>query len=368
MLKKKIKVENWLFDQALWILLEFGEIEEAFYVLSLKDGLQRRDNGTGSLKLSSALWGALLDAAAQLQLHSATGMVWENQVQSSYLKPATGTCLAVLAVAARHGDVSLATDVFRVLTERETAFTTHHYELLITTYLNANDLTAALSIIPIMVGANLRVHAGTCQPLFWYLHKEKEGQSSQPMAAFNILQGLEASGRKVPTAAINACIQASIALDRFEEAIEIYKALHTVSHAGPDTQTFNILFRGCHMNNRKELAMFFANEMIQLGLRPDRLTYDRLICVCLQAGDLEDALLYYQEMRSLKVRRGSMQFMKPRRGTWELLIGRCVTAGDIRAVALLKDYKKYQEEPRIGVERAVQTRFEDSIVLCRTGM
>lgn len=367
MLKKKVRVENWLFDQGLWILLEFNEVEEAFYVLSLKDGLQRRGNATGSVKLSSALWGAMLDAAAQRQLHDAISMVWNNQVQPGYLKPATGTCMSVLAVAARHGDVSLATDVFRVLTERETIFTTHHYELLVTTYLNANDLSAALSVILIMVDTNIRVTAGTCQPLFWYLRKEKEGQPSRPMAAFHLLQGLEASGRKVPTAAINACIQASIALNRFEEAIEIYKALHTVSHSGPDTQTFNILFRGCHMNNRKELAMFFANEMIQLGLKPDRLTYDRLICVCLQAGDLEDALLYYQEMRSLKAKRGSAQTMQPRRGTWELLINRCVTVGDVRAVALLNDYKQHQDEPRIALERVVQARFDDAVVSSSTG-
>lgn len=68
MITKKIKVESWLFDKAMWILLEFGEVEEAFYVLSLKDGIQRRSNGMGSARLSSALWGALLDAAARTHL------------------------------------------------------------------------------------------------------------------------------------------------------------------------------------------------------------------------------------------------------------------------------------------------------------
>jgi pentatricopeptide repeat protein len=291
--------------------------------------------------------------------------VWHAQVQPGYLKPATGSCLSVLALAARHGDVHLATDVFRVLTARETVFTTHHYELLISTYLNAGDLSAALSVILIMVDANLRINEGTCQPLFLYMRNEEPSAPSRPMAAFNLLQDLEAAGRKVPTAAINACIQATISLKRFEEAIEIYKALHTVSHSGPNTQTFNILFRGCHMNARKELAMFFANEMIQLNLKPDQLTYDRLICVCLQADDIEDALLYYQEMRSLKAKPGSAQVMKPRRGTWELLIGRCVALGDDRAVALLKDYKQDQDEPRIAVERAVKARFEEGIIISR---
>jgi pentatricopeptide repeat protein len=68
MIRKQVRVESWLFDKALWMLLEFGEVEEAFYVLSLKQELQSAGTGTGSAKLSSALWGALLDAAAQRQL------------------------------------------------------------------------------------------------------------------------------------------------------------------------------------------------------------------------------------------------------------------------------------------------------------
>lgn len=70
MVKNKIRVEKWLFDQTLWTLLEYGEVEEAFYVLSLKDSVQRQGS-TGGRKLnSSALWSALLDSAAQKQLVS----------------------------------------------------------------------------------------------------------------------------------------------------------------------------------------------------------------------------------------------------------------------------------------------------------
>jgi pentatricopeptide repeat protein len=287
-------------------------------------------------------------------------MVWNNQVQPGYLKPGTGACLSILALAAKHGDVHLATDVFRVLTERETVFTTHHYELLVNTYLNGNDLSAALSVILIMVDSNLKVDAGTCQPLFWYLRNENPGEESRPMTAFTLLQDFEASGRKVPTAAINACIHASIVLNRLEEAIEIYKALHTVSRAGPNTDTFNMLFKGCRLNVRKELAMFFANEMIQLGVKPDRITYDRLITVCLQSDNLEDALLYYEEMRSTPVKAGSKRMMQPRRMTWEALMFRCVEKDDERAVALLRDYKQHEEEPRKPVEKTVKARFDEA--------
>ena len=272
-----------------------------------------------------------------------------TQVQPGYLKPPTATCVAVLSIASRNGDVQLATDVFRLLTERETTFTTHHYELLIETHLKAGDLAAAVSVILIMVDANLKVTAETCHPLYWYLRNEKPDAPSRPIAAFKLLQDEEAKGRKVPTAAVNACIQASIALSRLEEAIEMYKALHSVSPTGPNTQTFNILFQGCSKASRKDLAMFLASEMIELDLQPDRLTYDRLIIVCMQARELDDALAYYEEMRELG--------MRPRRGTYEMLITQAAAKGDERCVALLRDFRDGGDVVTRAVERAVGERF-----------
>lgn len=68
MVKKNVRVESWLFDKAMWMLLEFGEVDEAFYVLGLKEEVQRsKGNATGSVQVSEGLWTALLDAAAKHQ-------------------------------------------------------------------------------------------------------------------------------------------------------------------------------------------------------------------------------------------------------------------------------------------------------------
>jgi len=361
MVRSATRIEGWLFDKAMWMLLEFDEVEEAFYVLSLKEARRRAKSqrSTATSIISEALWGALLDAAGRQQLAEHASKVWMAQVQPGHLKPATGTCLAVLALAAHHGLVPLATDVLRVLTERATPLTTHHYELLLATYLNANDLDSALSVLLIMAEASLKVDEGTCNPLFKYLCVEPDAgtEPSRPIHAFTLLRALEASGRTIPTAVVNACIQASISVSGLHDALEIYKELHTVARAGPNTQTFNILFRGCYLVERKELAMFLVNEMIQLGLKPDRITYDRLILVCLKVGDLEDALSYYEELVTQRVATGK-KCNTPRRKTWELLISKCVDQGDGRAVALLAAYKKGVDEPRRDVERAVVGRFQ----------
>ena len=254
-------------------------------------------------------------------------MIWHSQVVPGHLNPSTGTCLNALSVAARSFDVKLATDVFRVLSERNTLFTPHHYESLLQCYLGANDLPSALHILLIMQDSALKITEDELHPLYLYLTKDP----ARPMNTFMHLQDLERSGKKIPTPAVNVCIKAAIMQSSLTTAIELYKALSSVAHAGPTTQTFNELFRGCHMHNRKELAMYLAAEMIDLGISPDRLTYDRLILTCCNAGDLEDAIGYYEEMVA--------EGMAPRRRTHETLVHHAWRKGDPRCVALLRAYK-----------------------------
>ncbi|KAF2683998.1 hypothetical protein K458DRAFT_389224 [Lentithecium fluviatile CBS 122367] len=354
MIRQRTKVEKWLWDKTMWMLLEFGEVEEAFYVLNLRQNVE----GPG-VKLSNSLWQQLLDAGARNHLAEATAMIWNTQVQPGYLKPPTGTCIHALSVAARAGDVKLATDVFHMLAERGIALQSHHYEALMESYLANDDLYAALAVTIYMHESVLKLSQDALHPLFTYLSKKEE----RPMEAFTMLQGFADQEKKtVPIAAINTCIHASVMQSRLAEAIDMYKALHTVSNAGPNAQTFNNLLRGCHFQGRKQLAMLLASEMIQLNIAPDRLTYDRLILVCMKAGDLNDALLYYEEMRE--------QGLEPRKRTHEMLVEKCVDAGDGRAVALVGAYKGTSgadQQRAVVLERLVRARFEEGDAVKRQG-
>lgn len=70
MCAKKVRIEDWVWSEAMWSLLEFEEVEEAFYVLGLKESMGGSETtGTAyGVKLSNALWGAMLDAAAKQQM------------------------------------------------------------------------------------------------------------------------------------------------------------------------------------------------------------------------------------------------------------------------------------------------------------
>jgi hypothetical protein len=66
MLNDGVRIDPWLWDKAIWILLEFGEVGEALHVLSLKQNI----SGNVDAGLSSILWTQLLDVAGKTHLVS----------------------------------------------------------------------------------------------------------------------------------------------------------------------------------------------------------------------------------------------------------------------------------------------------------
>jgi len=59
MIAQRVPVDSWLWDKTIWLLLDYGEIEEAYQTLLL-----RQNHGSG--KLTIALWTHFLDRAAQV--------------------------------------------------------------------------------------------------------------------------------------------------------------------------------------------------------------------------------------------------------------------------------------------------------------
>lgn len=116
--------------------------------------------------------------------------------------------------------------------------------------------------------------------------------------------------------------------------------------------------------------MLLVEEMISMGVKPDRLTYDRLILVCLGAGDLEDALLYYEEMRNTKngdvskatdssTTNGAME-MYPRPATWASLVAKCVEMDDVRGVAVYRELIQHGGYVGKETERKLKEKFVEA--------
>ncbi len=236
--------------------------------------------------------------------------------------------------AARHDDAYLATDVFRILGNRKTKFELHQYETLLEAYVGSGNIKTALTILCIMKDSGLEPEEGSTRSLFQHLRQDVR----RPQQVFTILSELRKDGRTIPTSAVNCVIEASIHLGDLPRAIEQYKQLHTLCPDGPNLATFNALFRGCNTAHRKDLAMFLASEMLALNITPDALTYDRLLLVCLDQDDYEDAFRYFEEMTG----RGWI----PRQGTLVAMVKKCAERGDERA------FEMYRELQAEGIDTA----------------
>jgi pentatricopeptide repeat protein len=254
--------------------------------------------------------------------------VWKKRVQTHYISPPLDVYLNVLTAAARQGDTELATNIFTELSARDVVFEHQHYEMLVEAYITSGDVETALSVMCVMQESKLYPNSRTTRPLFKYLSRSPD----RPNEIFESLRALQHFGKRVPTAALNCVMEGAIFHQDLELAVEFYKALHEICPRGANVDTFNELLRGCHYGKRKDLALLLASELLALGLKPDNLTYDRMLIVCTNENDYEDALQYYAEMRRQRV--------EPRSGTLLYLIKTLVKGTDERVFGIVDDLEE----------------------------
>ena len=328
--KQGVPIQSTLFDTIVYTLCSIEEFDEAMKLM------QHRMASSDAL-ISPILWAHFLDECSRSLHHPGTQLAWRCQVQQNYLNPSSGMCINILNTAVRHGDVELATDVFRTLEKRKQSLQPHHYEAVLESWLASSNVKAAFTVLCAMASAGMQPPEASTRAIYIYLAVHK----ILVKEALKVLHVLVDSGSKVPHAAINVIIEAYIHHSDLASAIETYQTLHTIVPSGPNTATFNALIRGCADGNRKDLAMFFASEMLALKIPPNALTYDRLILTCLdwatQGEDgFEDAWKYFEEMRNMG--------WWPRAGTLkELAINGCLL-GDKRVDALVNEERGLDEQ------------------------
>ncbi|KAL9004319.1 MAG: hypothetical protein Q9188_002861 [Gyalolechia gomerana] len=333
--REGIRVAPWLYDMLIYNLCDAGEYDEALSILQFRveDGEQL---------LSGTVWYYFLDFASSALHYPATLYAWRKRVETNYLNPPSGVCLNVLNTAARHGDCHLATDVVRVLANRNQTLQLYHYEALIESYL-PSDLRMAFTLLTLMTSNGTPPTNSSTRTLFLHLRQS----SHLPQTALPILHRLREQNRPIPVEAVNVVIESYIDHGKFEAALETYKTLHNLCPSGPLTSTFNVLLRGCR--GRKSVAMFLASEMVALNVSPDALTYDRLILVCMEESsdedDMDDGWRYFEEMRGAG--------WWPRPGTAMAMAKRLCQIGDERV------WKLQSDDGELGIERSVLKKLVD---------
>ncbi|CAD0090095.1 unnamed protein product [Aureobasidium vineae] len=307
MRKDNVPIQGWLYDIALYTMLEMKEFDEA--LLIVKDRVAAND-----WIANRNIWAHMLDCSAAFFHHPSTVYVWNSQVIPGYLIPSSGTCLNVLTTAARKGDAALATSVFHVLGKRSTTFRQIHYDQLLTTYMSASppDLHAAFTVLTIMANVKIPPTSVSTRPIFTHLVRNP----SECTTAFDIITSLHESGREIPIAALNVLMEGFVESGQLEQALVTYKHMHLYERLAVDRhgkpirrsgsysnlETFNVLLRGVAKPNSQQaydLAMFLVSEMLELGVQPNALVYERLVLICVHDAKLDHAYRYFDEMDEL---------------------------------------------------------------------
>ncbi|KAL5316649.1 hypothetical protein ACEPPN_015698 [Leptodophora sp. 'Broadleaf-Isolate-01'] len=324
-----ITVQPWLYDIFMFQLCEAGELDEAFNLLKYRFENSRNE-------ILSTTWYYLMDVFSSAFHYEGVKFIWKRRVETESLVLSDGMTVAVLNLAARHSDPELATSAIRILSGRRSALTASHYEPLLNAYAGAGDLKTAFRVLVIMAKANIEPDTSTTRPLFLKLSASTE----LTQQAWSELESLVQAGHTIPVAAPNVVIEAYIQAGQFEQAVELYKSLHEICKSGPNTETFNVLLQGASRQARKDRSIFLASEMQALGVKPDMLTYDRLILACLKdQDDFEDAFRYLEEMVEVGADQPDGGWWM-RGGTANVLIKRCVEKNDVRAWSLLDEMAK----------------------------
>ncbi|KAH7384771.1 pentatricopeptide repeat protein-like protein [Cadophora sp. MPI-SDFR-AT-0126] len=325
----EITVQPWLYDIFMFQLCEADELDEALNLLKY-----RFDNSRN--EILPTVWYYLMDAFSSAFHYEGIKYIWKRRVDTESLVLSDGMCIAILNCAARFSDPELATSTIRILSGRRSALTTFHYEPLLAAYAGAGDLKTALRVLIIMAKASIQPDTNTTRPLYITLSKSRE----LAQQAWKDLEELAEDGHTIPVAAVNVIIEAHIEVGQFEQAVELYKKLHEICDNGPNTETFNVLLQGAARQERKDLSIFLASEMRALGIKPDVLTYDRLILSCLYAkDDYEDAFKYLEEMVEVGADKPDGGWWM-RGGTATVFIKRCVEEKDTRAWTLLDEMSR----------------------------
>lgn len=365
---RHIPAEPWLYDILVYVLSEAGELSTALSILkSRAEDPDRNPLYPDPQDVSPGVWPYFLDTCAAAYDYAGVLYVWRKRVEIDYLRPSDGTLSNVLNTAALAGDPALATSALKMLADRKGELPTSSYEAMLEAYATAGDVTNAFRVLCIMGKAggestSKTPSSATTRPLFKLLRDEgPEGVQD----AWKALKPLQEEGKEIPVAAVNVILEAAASSGEIGLAMRLYKELvnsqpaptskpdspatEKPTHSNtlrktsrkalrvrPDTTTINVLLQGCtkiHSSlSPKRTAMYLASEMARQDIRPDELTYDRLILVCLddRQQDYEDAFRYLEEMMAMGWRG------RVRNGTWHALARRCASERDGRVNTVLE--------------------------------
>ena len=259
------------------------------------------------------------------------------------LFPDEGACIEVLHTAARHGLPDLANDVLRVLKLMGATWQEHHFGALVEAYCRAGRMEDAIMTLDVMRSQDIRPLPATASSITAAIGTDVGALD----AVLSVVDDLHKQGKRIDVEALNAIVQAAIALGDLQRAVGTYKAFVDYG-TKPTVFTFNLLLAGCTAACHRELGDRLMTEMKQAKLKPNMQTYENIILLCLTQETYEDAFFYLEEMKAAK--------HVPPSTIYQNLAQKCLSVGDSRHKLVLEEMEEcgYSTSPPTPPRRRIR--------------
>ncbi|KAJ0090623.1 hypothetical protein Patl1_12681 [Pistacia atlantica] len=193
------------------------------------------------------------------------------------------------------------------------------------------------------------------------------GESRRIDEAFQILEAVE-KGAAVGSPKLSAPLICGL-LNALIEAGDLRRANGLLARYGfllreggnPSVLLYNLLMKG-HINaGSPEVVLTLHEEMLDLGLEPDRLTYNTLIFACVKSEKLDVAMSFYEQLKE-KAQKYSYDNFHPDVFTYTMLLEGFGHAKDLPSV--LKIMFEMKSCQNLFIDRTAFTAIVDALLDC----
>ncbi|XP_031276422.1 pentatricopeptide repeat-containing protein At5g10690 isoform X2 [Pistacia vera] len=193
------------------------------------------------------------------------------------------------------------------------------------------------------------------------------GESRRIDEAFQILEAVE-KGAAVGSPKLSAPLICGL-LNALIEAGDLRRANGLLARYGfllreggnPSVLLYNLLMKG-HINaGSPEVVLTLHEEMLDLGLEPDRLTYNTLIFACVKSEKLDVAMSFYEQLKE-KAQKYSYDNFHPDVFTYTMLLEGFGHAKDLPSV--LKIMFEMKSCQNLFIDRTAFTAIVGALLNC----
>lgn len=286
--RKGIPIESWLHKTIVYNLCELEEFEEVYRLMK-----SRLDQG---YEITERLWSHVLQTAMNASHYDLTRYVWQRMVDLEHLKPSPRMCKQTFAMAAGKEDLTLVVSVARFCKKNNLHLP--GYNDFLRNHLGLSLDPDTFKTISVIHEAGLPLNASFTNPVLSNLIET----NADPREAWQVLKRLKNDGHKIPLESVQIITELCEHMapgdpSVVDDALGFYRDLESLCPDGADVEVFNSFIRICRNANRYDSGMIILKEMTNHGVVPNKMTFETLILMCLDARQYRSAYMYFVDLQ-----------------------------------------------------------------------